>query len=82
MSISGNATISKDPNIIRQFYKSDWKSWFGDESGARNGGPDDPRLALLPVDVKSAIHGKRNKTRPLVLFELAKVMVTGNQPDR
>jgi hypothetical protein len=36
---------------------------------------------LLLIDVKSAIYGKRNKPKPLVLFELAKGMVTGTKPD-
>ena len=67
--------------MIRELYEEDWKAWFGDEGGARDGGPDDPRLALLFIDVKSAIYGKRNKPKPLVLFELAKGMVTGKRPD-
>ena len=81
VSISGTATISQDRDIIRKLYQPDWKTWFGDEGGSRDGGPDDPRLALLFVDVKSAVYGKQNKPRPLVLFELAKGKVTGNQPD-
>jgi general stress protein 26 len=81
VSISGTATISQDRNMIRELYEEDWKAWFGDEGGERNGGPDDPRLALLLIDVKSAIYGKRNKPKPLVLFELAKGMVTGTKPD-
>ena len=81
VSISGTATISQDREIIREFHKPDWKAFFGDEGGAKDGGPDDPRLALLLIEVKSAVYGKRNKPRPLVLFELAKGLVTGNQPD-
>jgi general stress protein 26 len=81
VSISGTATISQDRDVIRELYQPDWKAWFGDEGGARDGGAEDPRLALLLIDVKSAIYGKRNKPKPLVLFELAKGMVTGKRPD-
>ena len=81
VSVSGTVTISQDRAMIRELYEADWKAWFGDEGGARDGGPDDPRLALLLIEVKSAIYGKRNKPKPLVLFELAKGMVTGTRPD-
>ena len=81
VSVSGTAMISQDRAMIRELYSKDWKAWFGDEGGDRDGGPDDPRFALLLIDVKSAIYGKRNKPRPLALFEIAKGMVTGKQPD-
>jgi general stress protein 26 len=81
VSVSGTANISQDRTMIHELYSKDWKAWFGDEGGARDGGPDDPRLALLLVDVKSAVYGKRNKPRPLALFEVAKGIVTGKQPD-
>lgn len=81
VSVSGTVSVSQDRNMIRELYQPDWKAWFGDEGGARDGGPDDPRYALLLVDVKSAIYGKRNKPAPLVLFELAKGYVTGKAPD-
>lgn len=81
VSISGTATVSTDREMIRQLYKPDWKAWFGDEGGARDGGPDDPRFALILVDATSAVYGKRNKSRPLVLFEVVKGMVTGDAPD-
>jgi general stress protein 26 len=81
VSVSGRVAVSQDREMIRQLYKKDWKAWFGDEGGARNGGPDDPRFALLLVDVQSAVYGKRNKPAPLALFEVAKGFVTGKRPD-
>jgi general stress protein 26 len=81
VSVSGCATISTDREMIRALYKPDWKAWFGDEGGDRDGGPDDPRFALILVDATSAVYGKRNKSRPLALFEVVKGMVTGNAPD-
>ena len=81
VSVSGTATISTDREMIRELYKPDWKAWFGDEGGERNGGPDDPRFALILVDATSAVYGKRNKPKPLVLFELVKGLATGDQPE-
>lgn len=81
VSVSGTVTISQDRELIRELYEPDWKAWFGDEGGARDGGPNDPRFALLLVDAHSVVYGKRNKPKPLVLFELAKGILTGKEPD-
>src|SRR6185436_19278763 len=81
VSVSGTVTISQDREAIRAMYKPDWKAWFGNEGGDRDGGPDDPRFALLLVDAQHAVYGKRNKPKPLALFEVVKGMVTGEQPD-
>ena len=81
VSVSGTATVSQDRRLIRELYRPDWKAWFGDQGGARDGGPDDPRLALISVDVDSVVYLKVDKPAPLVLFEVAKGMVTGTPPD-
>lgn len=81
VSVSGTATISRDPRAIHELYRRDWKAWFGDEGGERDGGPDDPRLALILVDVESVTYLRVDKPRPLVLFEVAKGLVTGSRPD-
>ena len=80
VSVSGTATVSRDRRAIRELYRPDWKVWFGDEGGERDGGPDDPRIALILVDVDSVTYLKVNKPKPLVLFEVAKGMVTGTPP--
>jgi general stress protein 26 len=81
VSVSGTAIITTDRAMIRELYKPDWKAWFGDEGGNRDGGPDDPRLALILVDASSVVYGKRNKPKPLALFEVVKGIVTGKEPD-
>jgi general stress protein 26 len=81
VSVSGTATVSRDRRAIHDLYRPDWKAWFGDEGGERDGGPDDPRLALILVDVESVTYLKVNKPRPVVLFEVVKGMVTGSRPD-
>jgi general stress protein 26 len=81
VSVAGIAQITQDRNLIKELYKPDWKAWFGDEGGERNGGPDDPRLALILVEAQSVEYMVVNKPRPVVLFEVAKAMVTGTPPN-
>ena len=81
VSVSGVAHVSKNRNRIRQLYKEDWKAWFGDEGGERDGGPNDPRIALIMVEAESACYMKVNKPKPVVLFEVLKGMVTGSRVD-
>ena len=81
VSVSGTATVSTDRRAIRDLYRPDWKAWFGDEGGARDGGPDDPRFALILVDAHSVSYLKVDQPRPIVLFEVVKGMVTGTRPN-
>jgi len=81
VSVSGTATVSRDRKAIHELYRPDWKAWFGDQGGARDGGPDDPRIGLILVDVHSVTYLKQDKPRPVVLFEVAKAMVTGTPPN-
>jgi general stress protein 26 len=81
VSVSGTARISTDRELIRRLYQPDWKAWFGKVDDVRDGGPDDPRLALILVSADTVIYMKREKSKPVVLFELAKSMVTGDHPD-
>ncbi|HEX6104375.1 MAG TPA: pyridoxamine 5'-phosphate oxidase family protein [Gemmatimonadales bacterium] len=81
VSVSGLATVSRDRRAIRELYRPDWKAWFGDQGGERDGGPDDPRLALILVEVHSVTYLMVDKPTPVVLFEVVKGMVTGTPPD-
>ena len=81
VSVSGTARISTDRAKIRELYQPDWRAWFGKIDETRDGGPDDPRLALVLVDADSVVYMRREKSKPMVLFELAKGMVTGSRPD-
>ena len=77
VSVAGTAQITQDRNLIKELYKPDWKAWFGNEGGAKDGGPDDPRLALILVEAESVEYMVVTKPRPVVLFEVAKALVTG-----
>jgi general stress protein 26 len=81
VSVSGAARLSRDRKRIRELYQPDWRAWFGDEGGERNGGPDDPRIGLILISADSAEYLVVNKPRPVVLFEIVKGMVTGKAPD-
>lgn len=80
VSVSGRARVTQNKAMIHELYKPDWKAWLGDEGGARNGGPDDPRIALIEVEAESAYYLKATQPRLLTLFSVAKAMVTGDPP--
>jgi general stress protein 26 len=80
VSVSGTARIVTDRDLIRTLYKPDWKAWFGDEGGVRNGGPNDPRLALIEVEAHEATYLKSNQPRAVQLFKVAKALITGDAP--
>ena len=81
VSVSGTARVSRDRAKIHELYKPDWRAWFGDEGGAKDGGPDDPRLTLVLVDAESVVYMKSDTPRPVVLYEVVKGIVTGTPPD-
>lgn len=81
VSVSGTARTVTDRAKIHELYRPDWKAWFPDGGPGRDGGPDDPRLALIAVDADSVVYMVSNTPRPVVLFEVVKGMITGTQPD-
>ena len=80
VSVSGLARVSRNRSRIRQLYQEGWKTWFGDEGGERDGGPNDPRIALILVEAELATYMKVNKSRPIILFETLKGIVTRSRP--
>ena len=81
ISISGTATLNRDRDRIREFYKPDWKAWFSDDGGDRNGGPQDPRIVLIEIKANHVTYFKVNEPRPLVLFEIARAALTKSTPN-
>jgi general stress protein 26 len=74
ISVAGVARIVKNRDKIRELYSPDWRAWFG---GA---GPDDPQLVLIAIKIRFAVYLELNKPVPVILFEVVKGMVTGEQP--
>jgi general stress protein 26 len=81
VSVSGQARMVRDREKIRELYKPDWRAWFGDEGGERDGGPDDPRITLILVEAESVIYMVNNTPAPVVLFQVAKGILTGDRPN-
>lgn len=81
VSVSGRARVVDDRAKIHELYAPDWRAWFGDEGGEKDGTPDDPRMTLIGVDVEAAMYLHVNKPQPVVLFEVVKGMITGKAPD-
>jgi len=77
VSVSGTAIVSRDPNLVRGLYKTDWSAWLGDEGGTRDGGPDDPRIVLILVEAHSVTYSKQDRALPLVLYDAARGILTG-----
>jgi general stress protein 26 len=80
VSVSGRAHVTQDKALIHELYKPDWKAWLGDEGDDRDGGPNDPRIALIEVKAESAYYLKANQPRLVALFNVAKAVATGNPP--
>lgn len=81
ISVAGRARLVEDRARIRELYRPDWKAWFGDEGGAADGSADDPRMILIAVDIELAHFMEVNKPQVVVLFELAKGLITGKAPE-
>src|SRR5207237_9420709 len=81
-SVAGAGCVhgSKNRNRVRQLYQENWKAWFEGSGGELDGGPNDPRIALIMVEADSATYMKVNKPRPIILFETLKAKVTGSPP--
>ena len=81
VSVSGVAVISRDRDKIRELYQPDWKIWFAAEGDSLHGTADDPRMVLIGVTVHSAEFLEVNKPRPVLLFEIVKGFITGEEPE-
>ncbi len=81
VSVSGNATVVTDRATIHKLYDPSWKAWLEDNGGKEDGGPDDPRIALIRVAVLHASYFKRTASKPVMYFKIAAAMITGNTPD-
>ena len=81
ISVSGIATVSKDRETIHKLWAEDWHAWFARADDPRAGTPDDPRIALIGVEVHSAVFLEVTKPQPVVLYELVKGWIKHEKPD-
>ncbi|MGH7482440.1 MAG: pyridoxamine 5'-phosphate oxidase family protein [Longimicrobiales bacterium] len=80
VSVSGTARVSRNRKTVRQLYDPNWKAWLGKVDDDRDGGPDDPRIALIEIDADSVIYLKKDRAAPALLYEVAKGFVTAGPP--
>ena len=81
VSISGEARVTADRAKVRELWQPDWKFWFPDEGGAKDGGAEDPRIVLIGVRAVSAQYMTLEKPQALVLFDLVASKLTGKTPE-
>ena len=74
VSLSGTATITRDPALIDRFWNPWAESWFED-------GRDDPAVALLEVMAETVEFWHLDKPAVLRAVEVAKALVTDSVPD-
>jgi general stress protein 26 len=72
VSLSGNATISKDPALIDELWEEPFRAWFPE-------GKDDPNIAVLRVTVDYAEYWDSPSGAVVHAFGLIKAMVTGER---
>lgn len=70
VSLSGVASLKRDPARARKLWNDEAKAWFP-------GGADDPRLALLRVRVRVAEYWDAPSGKMAALVALAKSKLTG-----
>jgi general stress protein 26 len=82
VSVSGRAILSRDRDLIDALYRPEWKKWLLDTPGdkKRDGGPHDPRIALILVEAEGVVYSKNNRRTPLALFQTVKGMITSEAP--
>ncbi|KAL8798352.1 MAG: hypothetical protein Q9200_007791 [Gallowayella weberi] len=80
-SVSGEAEIITDRDVVRKYYSPTLKAWLGDlGDGTHDGGPEDPRIAVIKVSAKTATYAITSKTMLGRGVEVAKGTITGSAP--
>lgn len=80
-SISGTATILSNTEVVQKFYSPALKAWLGDlGDGVHDGGPSDPRIGVIKVEAKSAVHVAPRKGVVGKAIDAGKALVKGDVP--
>ena len=74
VSLSGRATLVRDPEKIRELWNAVAEAWFPD-------GPDSPGVVLIRLHAESAEYWDSPGGRVATLFSLVKAKVTGRPYD-
>jgi general stress protein 26 len=75
VSMSGNAVVRKERDLVDRLWKEAWRVWFPE-------GKDDPDLCIVEVRPSEAEFWDNHGARGLkYLFEAAKAYLSGTTPD-
>ena len=74
LSIAGTASVNHDETRIDQLWNPFVEAWF-------ENGREDPSVALLRIDATSAEYWSVDKPGIVRAFEVAKALITKQQPD-
>ncbi|CAF9928022.1 MAG: hypothetical protein HETSPECPRED_006731 [Heterodermia speciosa] len=83
VSITGEVTVtSNDESRVKEFYHKGTNAWFGDlGDGVHNGGPEDPRMAIIGVKANYIAYWKHTVTSIGFLKEVTQASLTGQVAD-
>ena len=76
ISVSGTAKLSTDRNLIKQYWNTGVKAWFGDlGDGVRKGDENDPRISVIEVvpEQVSDLHAFYLISLPIIPFAVGVV---------
>ena len=73
VSITGNATVSEDPDAKQRLFNPMAKAWFP-------GGPTDPDLELVEVHITHAEYWDVKESKITQLFKMVAASVSGERP--
>ena len=81
VSVSGQAILTRDRDLIDALYAADWKAWLGDDR--RRKARRRAARSAHRADPCRGRHGRlleEGSSKPVVLFQIAKSMITGEPP--
>lgn len=77
-SVSGNATVETDRELVKKHYSPILKTWLGDlGDGKHDGSENDPRIGVIRVKAVSAVYAVVSKNIVSRAVEVAQGAVTG-----
>ncbi|KAJ4399997.1 BLI-3 blue-light-inducible Bli-3 protein [Neurospora sp. IMI 360204] len=77
-SVSGTASIVTDRDLVRKHYSPQLKAWLGDlGDGVHDGGPEDPRIAVIRVKMVTAHYAISTKNIVGKVADVAQGAITG-----
>ncbi|KAI9811095.1 MAG: BLI-3 blue-light-inducible Bli-3 protein [Pycnora praestabilis] len=81
-SVSGEAEIITDREVVRKYYSPALKAWLGDlEDGTHDGGPEDPRIGVIKVKALTATYAIASTNALGRTAEFVKGVITGSAPN-